>query len=598
MTSKKSFALCNLLASSLMITTLVISPSNVVASEKSSLGGQLPTLYKATQKAPKSPGKKNKLTAPQKDQQARVLRAIMPMLYLEIDQLVKEHKALTQKSSQKEEVSFKDYLIGTLFPQHQERIRHAGISEDAELKAGEERLKLYKKSPEKREEAKKLEAEIRQVLNKQRNANEEPLSPEEMEAYLDNLENPTQKGEAETAKALLAPERLPTALKEKQQTVTHGEYNPADERPLSLTDKIEQLLTTGDYYFLADNVDRARTYYIQAVEQGARFKNSPLYARALVKLADIEENRYLARFQYSNALDIYELNAKEHQEAIADVLEKLVWTFDFTSERDVAFEILNRAKSIREARPYTPKYTETLRALAWFHEINNEFVKAEKHYQKAIDLDLEHLTARDIRTVLALENYAQFFIDYEKYEKAEKVLRLKLKEHLAITPPDYYNLGRTQSMLGWTLLKLGKQKAPLKYFTEALGNINYSLTKHRFIPHYYSLPALFDLIYYHTQNGEYERAEIYFNTAKIILTEAGEEDILDYLRYTEKQEITDNGIGGFPWSLEAQVEGAQAMFEYLDYQKITAELEALEAEHQSKIQILEALDNTHLPDSE
>lgn len=579
MTPKTSITFCKIVAQSLLMVLLIVSDVAAMANEKERFSHRFSNLFKS----------KKVENLPVAQVETPIHRAIMPTLYREIDRLVVEHEALLEKMKTQEtsEISFKDYLIASLFPHRKDSLAQAGIAKDQQFRSEKSDIDSPKALTMKQLPLQEPETNITKITEK---GAEELNFPEEIEAYHDQL-YALEKSTQPEDRPLLALENriLP------KRTVPQGEYDPAEERPLPLTDKIEHLLTTGDYYFLADNVDRARTYYIQAVEQGAKFKNSPLYARALVKLADIEENRYLARFQYSNALDIYEVNAKKHQEAIADILEKLVWTFDFTSERDEAFAILNRAKSIREARSYTPKYTETLRALAWFYEINNEFSKAEKHYQKAVELDLKHLTAQDIRTVLALENFAQFFIDYEQYAKAEKVLRLKLKEHLAITPPDYYNLGRTQSMLGWVLLQQGAKKSPLYYFNEALGNINYSLTKHRFIPHYYSLPALFDLIFYHTQNGAYKRAEIYFNNAKIILTEAGESDILDYLRYTEKQEITENGLGGFPWSLEAQVEGAQAMFEYLDYQKLTSELEALEAQHQSKIQILEALDNTHKP---
>ncbi|MFD2722171.1 hypothetical protein [Ignatzschineria indica] len=44
-----------------------------------------------------------------------------------------------------------------------------------------------------------------------------------------------------------------------------------------------------------------RQYYLQAIKLGAKKKDSPFYAKALVKLADIEENPFLPFSIYSCA---------------------------------------------------------------------------------------------------------------------------------------------------------------------------------------------------------------------------------------------------------------------------------------------------------
>lgn len=333
-----------------------------------------------------------------------------------------------------------------------------------------------------------------------------------------------------------------------------------DDQPISK--QIEQLITTGDYFLLANDPIKARQYYVRAVKTGAVDKSSSFYAKALVKLADMEENSYLARFQYTNALDIY----RTHQDfdlEIADILVKLVWTFDMTSERIVIYELLTQAKQIHEKHSYTPQYTEVLRNLAIYYETVDDYEKADANYKAALALDLQYLSTADIRTILALENYAAFYLKFNEFKKAEEILLFKLDAHEALSPPDYYNLGRTQSMLGWTYLQLNELDESLHNYNSALGNINYSINKNRFMPHYYSLPAIFDLIYFFMYTKEPELAASYFDVATYLLEAEAEEDILRYLQETRFEEIDPNKIVNYPWAAKAEIEGLISIIEYI-----------------------------------
>lgn len=333
-----------------------------------------------------------------------------------------------------------------------------------------------------------------------------------------------------------------------------------DEQPISK--QIEQLLTTGDYFLLANDPIKARQYYVRAVKTGATDKTSPYYAKALVKLADMEDNAYLARFQYTNALDIYETYQGYDME-IADILVKLVWTFDMSSERIVIYELLTRAKQIHEKHDYTPQYTEVLRNLAIYYETVDDFERADANYKAALALDLQHLTTSDIRTVLALENYAAFYLKYNELKKAEEILRFKLEAHEAFTPPDYYNLGRTQSMLGWTYLQMNELDEALHHYNSALGNINYSITKNRFMPHYYSLPAIFDLIYFFIYTKEPELAVPYFDVVAALLEGEDEGDVLRYLQETSFEEVDPEKITNYPWAAKEEIKGLISIIEYI-----------------------------------
>lgn len=341
----------------------------------------------------------------------------------------------------------------------------------------------------------------------------------------------------------------------------------SDFKNLPDEEQINQLLTTGDYFLLANNPIKARQYYVQAVKKGAEDKNSPYYAKALVKLADLEENPYLARFQYTNALDIYEALVGFDLE-VADILVKLVWTLDMSSERIVIYELLSKAKQIHEKHAYSPQYTEVLRNLAIYYETVNDFEKADANYKAALALDLQHLTKSDIRTVLALENYAGFYLKFHEYDKAEEILLFKLAAHEEVSPPDYYNLGRTQSMLGWTNLQQNDFEESLHYYNSALGNINYSITKNRFMPHYYSLPAIFDLIYFFVKTDEPDRAEPYLAVATTLLENENEGYILNYLKEADRDAISSEDIVNYSWAFDAEVDGLIAILNYLEQQSI------------------------------
>lgn len=329
-----------------------------------------------------------------------------------------------------------------------------------------------------------------------------------------------------------------------------------------LAKQIEQSLQTGDYYLFADDPAKAREYYVSAVKLGASDKTSPLYAKALVKLADIEDNFYLARFQYTNALDIYESH-EGYDTEVADILVKLVWTFDMATERIVIYELLTRAKLIQEKHDYTPQYTEVLRNLAIYYEIVNDFEKADAHYKAALALDLQHLTSSDIRTILALENYATFYLKFGEFRKAEEILLFKLNTHQSIDPPDYYNLGRTESMLGWTYLQLGDLGEALTQYNSALSNINFSISKNRAIPHYYSLPAIFDLIHFFVYVDDFPLAMSYYQLAESLLINEQEEDLLEYIENTDLEAIDFESIVNYHWAAETEVLGLKSILNYL-----------------------------------
>ena len=144
------------------------------------------------------------------------------------------------------------------------------------------------------------------------------------------------------------------------------------------------------------------------------------------------------------------------------------------------------------------------------------------------------------------------------------MLLFKLDAHEKAESPDYYNLGRTQSMLGWANLQQREFDEALHNYNSALGNINFSITKNRFMPHYYSLPAIFDIIYFFINSHEPERAEPYFTVVVTLLESENEGYILNYLKEAERSDISPEDIIHYPWAAEAEIDGLIAMMQYLD----------------------------------
>lgn len=459
------------------------------------------------------------------------------------------------------------YLLYALFPHHKKSVIEAPLSksykENHDVNDNHESDLSIIKLVDKIDHSLSFNDEMNDEAMEGTIDEDAGLETELTESYFDSYQNYQQHYQTLDEDDVLSLESQ--AYPYVQDLQLEEALSSAEFEDLSINQQIEQLLTTGDYYILADDVVKGRQYYIQAVRIGAKDKNSPIYAKALVKLADLEENPYLARFQYTNALDIYETHVGFDME-IADILIKLVLTFDVTTERIVIYELLTRAKQILEKYTYSPQYTMVLRNLAIYYEAVDDFENADSNYQAALALDLEYLTTNDIRTILALENYAAFYLKFREYQKAEEILLFKLRAHEEAETIDYYNLGRTQSMLGWTYLQLKNYDDALHYYNAALGNINYSITKNRFMPHYYSLPAIFDLIYFFNITEDPERGVPYFEVAQALLNGENEASVLDYLKETPKEVIDLGRIVNYPWAATAEVEGLIAMMHYIDKQ--------------------------------
>ncbi len=288
------------------------------------------------------------------------------------------------------------------------------------------------------------------------------------------------------------------------------------------------------------------------------------YADTLFLMAEFNEDRFFARYLYQKAKEIY-AEYPDQSLRVADSYEGLIWTYDYLeADRLKVIELLEKSVEIRKKAPYSPQYSASLRILAWFNELESNIDIAGELYNLALEKDLANLGFNDIRTILAFENYALFYIDYEDFLQAEAVLKEKKKLHESITNQDLYNLGRTESMLGWVTMRLGKESEAENYYLEALKNTNISLTGDAKETHYYSITALFDLVYFYTETKRPERAVPYYNRATQLLSYTGEEDIFQFIQEVEPEKMDEEFSGTFPWSNRAHLKGVRTLLTYLD----------------------------------
>ena len=341
-----------------------------------------------------------------------------------------------------------------------------------------------------------------------------------------------------------------------------GAWNLRIKLAESYSEKIQISLDAGDFFLDDNKLSLAKNFYESAVTMGNSFlKNSLPLAEALYKLANLQENKKLARNLYQRSLEIYEAQANPTDLHIASILESLILTFDYDgTEFDLAKSSLERAIEIRKKNPEDQGLAETLRVLAWLYESHQDLNNAEKYYLQALNEEIKDLDESDIRVTLSMEKIAQFYLDTENYKKAEAFLWRKIKMHKRQPYIDLYNLGRTESMLGWTYFNLKYMKDAEKQYLNALANINKSMDKINSIPTTASLQALLDLVYFYVSQEKYESAKPYFDLAQKILTNNGETSLTEYAKSLEEELLS--GEVSYPWSAHEQINGIKLMIEY------------------------------------
>ncbi len=348
--------------------------------------------------------------------------------------------------------------------------------------------------------------------------------------------------------------------------------SPLDGAIKAATDleaRINLNLEAGDRFLNDDKSSAAKRYYERAVTEGVKLGNHPSYASALFKLANLQENKTTARSLYQSALDIYEKLYGDQNLNSAQVFEAIVWTYDYAGDdNQIAVDIIQKAITIRKLHNDTETLPSSLRTLSWLYEVKKDFKNAEKSYRDALQIDLKNLGFEDIRVVLSMENLAQFFIDIEDYSKAEGVLWDKIKRHKRTRYTDYYNLGRSESMLAWVYLKRDNIKNAERYFLSAFESIKKSMKvepNQSDIPTY-ALPALLDLVHFYTETEQFEKALPYYQQAQKLLTETGDGTLADHAQFIENEILSGNGVS-YPWSADAQIDGIRLMLEYIQNQQ-------------------------------
>lgn len=327
--------------------------------------------------------------------------------------------------------------------------------------------------------------------------------------------------------------------------------------------RLQNTLLIGDWFLEQNNEELAKTYYQRGLDEYGGDQRNAIYVEALLKVAGLEKDKLVSRALLLDAKTLIE-NDVANELLYANVLEALVWTYDIENKDiQTVTNLLETAISIRKKYPYNTDYGATLRMLAWTYETRNLLSQAEYYYNYALNNDMKYLGFGDIRTVLAMENLAQFYLDFGQFDKAKRILDQKYELHMSAKARDHYNLARTESMLGWILVQTGHPKEAETMYLDALKNVNQSLTKSADQLHYFSLSALFDLIYFYVSQDDFERALDYYEQAQTVVAQTDGLTLREYvgaLGQSGMEELASS----YAWSIHAQYNSIQRLHEYLN----------------------------------
>ncbi len=327
--------------------------------------------------------------------------------------------------------------------------------------------------------------------------------------------------------------------------------------------RLQNTLLIGDWFLEQNNEELAKTYYQRGLDEYEGDQRNAIYVEALLKVAGLEKDKLVSRALLLDAKTLIE-NDVANELLYANVLEALVWTYDIENKDiQTVTNLLETAISIRKKYPYNTDYGATLRMLAWTYETRNLLSQAEYYYNYALNNDMKYLGFGDIRTVLAMENLAQFYLDFGQFDKAKRILDQKYELHMSAKARDHYNLARTESMLGWILVQTGHPKEAETMYLDALKNVNQSLTKSADQLHYFSLSALFDLIYFYVSQDDFERALDYYEQAQTVVAQTDGLTLREYvgaLGQSGMEELASS----YAWSIHAQYNSIQRLHEYLN----------------------------------
>ncbi len=327
--------------------------------------------------------------------------------------------------------------------------------------------------------------------------------------------------------------------------------------------RLRNTVLIGDWFIEQNDNYAAREYYDRAINEYTGVRTNKEYLELLLKVANLEKDKLAARTILTEAKILVE-NDPKNELIYADVLEALVWTYDIQN-KDVqtVTSLLESAIAIRKKYPYTADYSATLRVLAWTYETRGLLSQAEYYYNYALNSDLKFLGFGDIRTMLAMENLALFYMDFNELDKAKRILDQKYELHLTTQPTDYYNLARTESMMGWVLLQTDRANEAEAIYLNALKNVNQSLTKSTEQLHYFSLSALFDLIYFYVTQNNFEKALEYYEQAQTVVAQTDGLSLKEYVGA-----LGQSGMGelasSYAWAIHAQYNSIQRLHEYMN----------------------------------
>lgn len=331
----------------------------------------------------------------------------------------------------------------------------------------------------------------------------------------------------------------------------------------SAVERWEVLMEAGQWHYRHDDDEAAIVYFQRALDFAeTHFDPGDLrVVDTLLHISELEDDPQRARQHLARALSIQEHALGTDHPDLAPTLEALVWTYDYRGDDFAAVvSLLERAVQLRRNGQFRTGLAESLRVLAWLYQSRGQPEAAQPYYEEALALDEDLLGTDDIRTVLAMESLALYYLEIARYDKAMELLRRKREVHLQVGDGrDYYNLSRTESALGWLWLREGDVGLAEDNFLYALEHLTQAVGPGDSTLH---VPVLLDLVYLYAIQDRYEQAMPYFRRAQQILLAVGGSPPEDPAGVAEDH-LGEMGAGVPRWPSDAHAQAIRLVLSHL-----------------------------------
>ena len=115
-------------------------------------------------------------------------------------------------------------------------------------------------------------------------------------------------------------------------------------------------------------------------------------------------------------------------------------------------------------------------------------------------------------------------------------------------------------------MKKREAKDAEPYYFRGLRYFIQSLTKSTDQPHDFSLPSLFDLIYFYVSQDNFAKALEYYEQSQAVVAQTEGLSLKEHIGALGQGSI-DDFVSSYAWAMQAQYNSLQRLYEYMARQK-------------------------------